>query len=637
MSDIEFSYPNQKIVKEISCQFKSGCRVGLIGANGTGKTTIFKLLLRELEPDTGEVSYAKNLKIGFLPQSVELVSGHTLKNEMLKPFKHLIKMETDLNNLADKISQEGDRKFAGSYDELLQVFQLEGGYTFRSKIDEVLQGLGFKDIDRNRRLNTFSGGERSRIMLAKLLVNEPDLLLLDEPTNHLDIHATEWLEKYLKEFKGGVVAISHDRYFLDQSVSEILLLKNRRLEHYFGNYSKFLVHREEQLRLQKKYYRHQREEIQRMEEFVQKHMAGQKTKQAQSRLKMLGKIERIEKPSDQKKSIKINMDSRKRGGRITLTIDNLTKAYNEKILFNAVNLEIHRGDVIGIIGPNGCGKSTFLKVIYGREKPDKGNVELGYNVECSYFSQHLESLDPEKNVMEELWEAVPKWKMHDVRTYLGKFLFSGDDVFKQVSQLSGGERSRLALAKLMLHQANLLLLDEPTNHLDLTSRDAFESALKEFSGTVIMVTHDRYLLDRIAQKIWVFNNNTIDEFQGNYSYYREKNQEIQTDFQRKQEHNKRVDEMVGSRLSKKELRKVRADIRKRTGKSSKYYEREIEKIEMELNKLREDLKNPALATDWSALDKLMDEQSTLKTQLDDLMDKWENALEEEKRLNELSS
>ena len=629
-SHVTFSFPDKLIVSDFSHQFKDGCRVGIVGPNGCGKTTLLKLLTGEHEPDSGELQRAKGLTIGFLPQSPQFSPDDTVASEMVKPFRELIKMEAQLEKLAADLDG-GDEALSALYDRISAEFNLKGGYEYRSRIQEILNGLGFPKIDMQRKILSFSGGEQSRLLLAKILLQNPDLLLLDEPTNHLDIQSAEWLEGYLAKFAGGVVTISHDRYFLDHSVREILDMHNTRLDFYQGNYSFFMSERRNRIVLMEKEYQLQQGRIQKLEDFIQRNMAGQKTKQAQSRLKELDKIERIEKPAWHNKSMRLRFDMDMSTGRIALEVNDLTKQFEGRKLFSDVNLQLHKGEIVGLFGPNGSGKSTFLKILTQELAPDSGTVEWGYRVKPAYFDQHLHSLNQEKSVLDEVWDEKPNFMQQQIRDHLGLFLFSGDDVFKPVSSLSGGEKCRVALAKLLLKQANVLLLDEPTNHLDLDSRTALEKALINFPGSALIVTHDRYLLDQIADRIWAIHNFRIEDYLGNYSDYKtfkSRQPELIADGGE--------DDLVRrTRTSKREIRKAKVEIRKKTGKSSKHYEKEIERLEAALSDVHESMKDPGLATDWAALDDLSSKERVIQQELITVMQQWELALEEEEKLGEI--
>ncbi len=628
-SNVGFGFHDKPIVHEFSLQIKDGCRIGLIGANGTGKTTLLRLLFGELIPETGEIQIAKETKIGFLRQVPEFHSESTLASEVEKPFHHLMQMEQDLERMSREMSLIEHPELAQKYDRTMELFRIQGGYSYRARIRDVVSGLGFSAADWDRPMQSFSGGEQARVMLAKILLEDPALILLDEPTNHLDIRAIEWLESYLATFNGGAVIISHDRYFLDRVANHILELAHQQCTLFRGNYSEFLVLKSKQIALNEKQFELQQRQIHKMEDFIQRNMAGQKTKQAQSRLKQLTKLDRVEKMKGPGRSMKIHLEADQSAGRVVLEIADLAKSFGDKPLFRDVNIRLHRGEVVGIIGPNGSGKSTLLKILMGELDPSTGIFEWGYQVSPGYFAQHLTDLDDTKSVLDEVWDARPEWMNQQIRDHLGRFLFSGDDVFKLISQLSGGEKARVALAKLLLKRANVLLLDEPTNHLDLSARESLEQAILAFSGTVLMVTHDRYLLDKTADRIWALENHTIRESIGNYSDYREikeresAQQAIETD-----EKNK-----LSGKPSKKDIRKAKVEIRRQTGKSSGYFESEILSLESEIDQLTQEMKNPALASDWMVLQELNHKKMELEKKREEAMVLWEMSLEKEEQLD----
>ncbi len=624
LSNITFSFPGRTIIESASHQFKDGCRTGLIGANGIGKTTLFRLIAGERIADSGEIHYAKGLRIGFLEQTPVWAEGTTVRNEIERPFTELIEMESRLRGFEKRFEETDDLEVFQQYDALADHFQRSGGYTYRARIHEILNGLGFSDAVQDRPITSFSGGEQSRIMLARLLLEAPNLLLLDEPTNHLDIRATEWLEKYLKGFSGGIVFISHDRYFLDRIATDILELEHRRLTLYTGNFSAYIEQKAERREHQQKLFKLQQAKIEKMEDFVRRNMAGQKTKQAQSTQKALDRMERIEAPTGQGRSMRFHLDTDHGGGRIAIEARDLSLSFDSRVLFAHVDLRLHRGEIVGMIGENGSGKSSFLKIIAGELEPNGGVVALGYRIKPAYFDQHLRDLDPAKPVIEEIWQLIPQATQLDVRSHLGRFLFSGEDVFKLVSQLSGGERARLALAKLMLFNANLLLLDEPTNHLDVAARDSLEEALLEYPGTVLMVTHDRYLLDRVAARIWALEDHTITDFIGNYSDYRR-----WKDMEKIQEATPEIP--TSAPVARSDLSRRRKSVR-----SIRVIEKDITRFEIELREIHAEMKQPALATNWQALDDLARQERTIRDKLDAAIAEWEDAgaFEESRRADQ---
>ncbi|MCD4653328.1 ATP-binding cassette domain-containing protein, partial [bacterium] len=519
-SNISFEFHDKPIIHNFSLQFQERCRIGLIGDNGTGKTTLLRLLTGDLQPGKGSILTGKDIRIGHLSQTPDVPKGTDLYTIFRKPFEKLIEIERTLEKLQETMGMENSRDVLDKYDNLQEIFTRSGGYLYRNKIDRVFQGLGFSADDAKRPIDSFSGGEQARIMLGQLLLDEPDLMLLDEPTNHLDIDAVEYLEGYLEEFKGGVMIISHDRYFLNRVATTIVDIAWQRGEIYRGNYTFYRREKENRTAIQHKHFKLQRDRIDKLEDYIRRNMAAQKTKQAQSRLKELERIDRLEDVRGPAKQMNLRLAMKRASGQILFETRNIGKGFDGEFLFRDVNLRIHRGEIVGIIGPNGSGKTTLLRILADETVPDDGELIWGHHVHSAYYNQHLNDLNEQNDIISEVWNVIPGMTQQEVRDHLGRFLFSGDDVFKIIGPLSGGEKSRVALAKLFLKDANLLILDEPTNHLDLPARESLESALMEYPGTVVMVTHDRYLLDRIADRIWTLEDKTFIEYPGNYSDYK---------------------------------------------------------------------------------------------------------------------
>jgi len=628
-SNVSFEFHDKPIIRNFSLQLKNRCRIGLIGKNGTGKTTLLRLLTGELEPEDGQIITGKDVKIGYLTQTPDVPSDTDLYSIYRKPFDKLIEMERKLEDLRNSMGSNNSAELLETYDNLHELFEREGGYLYRNKITKVFQGLGFIEEDITRTIASFSGGEQARVMLGQLLLEEPDLMLLDEPTNHLDIDAVEYLESYLDDFSGGVVIISHDRYFLNKVSTSIVELEWLKGELYKGNYSFYLKEKENRREIQHKHFKLQKDRIDKLEDFIRRNMAAQKTKQAQSRLKELEKIERMEDVRGSARQMKIHLSMKQNSGQILFDIKNISKGFDGECLFSNVNLRLHRGEIIGIIGPNGSGKTTLLRILADKISADTGEVEWGHNVLKTYFEQHLDDLDESSEVIEEIWNIIPGMTQNEVRSHLGRFLFSGDDVFKIIGNLSGGEKARVALAKLFLKDANLLLLDEPTNHLDLAARESLENALTEYPGTVVMVTHDRYLLDRIADRIWSLENMKFSEYPGNYTDYKHLKALAE------QHEITKLDGFVKERTSKsrKDQRKARAAVRKVTGKSAAFFEKEIERLELEQESVQEEMRNPDIAHDWNVLHELENKGKNLSEELSKVLDLWEKAAEAEAQLD----
>ena len=518
----------QDILKGADWSIEDGRRIGLIGPNGAGKTTIFRLLLGEEEPSSGSISRPKGLTIGHLSQHPTFGEGHTLHQEMLTAKPELAEIEEGMkkaeHDMADPVITADDAKMQRvleRYSDLQSQFAVLDGYAYEARIESVLEGMRFNKADFDRPIASFSGGEQTRLMLAKLLVSEPQLLLLDEPTNHLDTMMCEWLEEFLKTYHGSMVCISHDRYFLDHVAEEIVELHEAELTAYPGNYTAYKALKEVEQEKVAKDFTEQKAMIARTEEFIRRNIAGQNTKQAQGRRKMLEKLERVEGPERKKKNISLNIHSKGASGKDVLKVEGLSKAYGERVLFKPFDSMVYRSERVGLIGPNGTGKSSMIKVLVGKEEATSGKIVLGHGVQLGYYDQLQSSLKPGNTAMEEIWGLLPGEGQQTIRGLGGRFLFSGSDIDKKVSSLSGGEKARLMLCKLMIEGPNFMVMDEPTNHLDIQSREVVEEALDDFEGTLLVVSHDRYFLDREVTQIWEIDNGEIVRWEGNYSSYLE--------------------------------------------------------------------------------------------------------------------
>ncbi|PLZ92146.1 ABC-F family ATP-binding cassette domain-containing protein [Fischerella thermalis] len=521
-------YPTGEVLKDINWEVKVGDRVGLVGVNGAGKSTQLKIITGKIEPTSGEVIRPASLHISYLNQEFDVDPCRTIKEELWTVFKEANKVQLSLVEVQHQMEtappEELD-KLINKLDKLQRQFEALDGYGLEARIGKILPEIGFEPEDGDRLVSAFSGGWQMRICLAKILLQEPDLLLLDEPTNHLDLETIEWLENYLKGLNTPMVIVSHDREFLDRLCTQIVETERGVSTTYLGNYSAYLQQKAEKQTAQLSAYERQQKELEKQQAFVDKFRASAtRSTQAKSREKQLEKIERIEAPTVGVKTLQFRFPPAPRSGREVVEIKNLTHIYDEKILFLGANLLIERGDRIAFVAPNGAGKSTLLRLIMGMEQPTEGVVKLGqHNVIPGYFEQNqAEALDLEKTVMETIHDEVPDWKNEDVRTLLGRFLFSGDTVFKKVAALSGGEKARLALAKMLLRPANLLILDEPTNHLDIPAKEMLEEALQDYDGTAIIVSHDRYFISQVANKIVEIRDGELRVYLGDYHYYLEK-------------------------------------------------------------------------------------------------------------------
>ena len=547
---ISKSFGDLDVFSDISLSVPQKARIGFVGENGSGKTTLLKILVGIDEPDNGVISRAKDLSIGYLPQQIEIASQKTPYESCLESFTDLINIQDQLNRLEEDLHHHpDDQALLASYGRLQENFENQGGYTYRSRINQILQGLGLVNGEEHRPWHQLSGGQKIRAYLAKILVSDPDLLILDEPTNHLDINSIEWLESYIRDFAGAVVMVSHDRYFLDQCVTVIWELSYS-FETYRGNYSAYLQQREERYQRQLAEYERQQEFIAKEEEYIRRNIAGQNTRQAQGRRKRLETLlseSRIVKPMESR-SMRLKLNTDLRSGDLVLRTKDLAIGYQDdrKVLFYVPDLTLLRGECAAIIGPNGTGKSTFLKTILEKMPPLSGETSLGSNLKIGYFAQAHEDLDPEADLMDEIYKVAPNLLPAQIRDYLAKYLFSGDDVFKKVKVLSGGEKGRLALAILALQGANLLLLDEPMNHLDIDAQELLQSVLKSFEGTILLVSHDRYLIDAVGTQIWEVmpEKQTLKVYAGTYSQYKEYKKQLLVPEIKSAEKTKSVNETV---------------------------------------------------------------------------------------------
>ena len=519
LSSARKSFGAFQVLDEITFTVGAGEKVALVGPNGSGKTTILRLIAGLDEPDQGSAVVLPGTSIGFMPQDSELVGDRTLVEEVSNASVEVQRLERELRRLEAAMSAaEGDdlEALLAEYGEAQHEFERLGGYAFEAEMKSTLSGLGLGPEHWEKQVSILSGGQKTRAALAKLLLQQPDVLLLDEPTNHLDIEACEWLEEFLQDFPGAVLVVSHDRYFLDRVVTKIVDLHEGFTRQYPGNYTAYAKQKREYIRRQFEQYERQQEEIRRLQDFIQRYRAGQRHQEAKSRQKVLKKMVRLEKPQTESR-MRVKLDAAMSSGHIVMDIRGLGKSFGDKSLFEGLDLLVERGDRIGLIGPNGAGKTTLLRIIVGDEEPSSGTLSLGYGVDIGYFAQDLTDLDPANSVLEELLESADLTP-GEARNILARFLFTGDDVYKSVTKLSGGERNRLILAKLMLKKPNVLVLDEPTNHLDIGARQALDEALKDFDGTIIVSSHDRYLLNSITNKILEVSDGSAKVFRGNYDF-----------------------------------------------------------------------------------------------------------------------
>ena len=529
LQNVNKAFVMNEVLKDVSLTLQAGSRMGLVGVNGSGKSTLFKLISGAMEPDSGTISLVKGTTVGVLTQDADIQSELTIQQELERVFEPVRQMEARMRQMeAEMAEKHGDpaafAQLSNAYARLVDRFEDAGGYEWPSRIQGVLAGLGFARGRETQPANLLSGGEKTRLCLARLLLTQPDLLMLDEPTNHLDLASTQWLEDTLKKYRGTVLVISHDRYFLNSVCDCMAELSMKRLTQYTGNYDRFAVQRQANLERQLKEYKLQQAEIARQEAIIARYRMYNREKSiklAESREKRLEKLERLEKPVSEQK-VRFNFTARRRTGDDVLIARDLAKSFEGRTLFEHFDLHLRAGDRVAIIGPNGVGKTTLLNIIAGKLAADRGTVTFGSNVDLGYYDQQQAQLHPDKDVLNELWDDFPRLEVDRIRGVLALFLLTGDDVFQRVGTLSGGERGRVALAKLMLRQDNLLLLDEPTNHLDMDSREVLEAALDDFEGTLLTVSHDRYFINKVATKVIEMSPEGAVEYLGNYDDYLEK-------------------------------------------------------------------------------------------------------------------
>ncbi len=644
--DLTKTYGVDVILQDVSFHINEGDRIGIIGANGAGKTTLLKMLSGELSCDGGDFFLQSDKTVGYLKQSDNFRSEHTVIEEVEAIFSGMARMEEEMLELSAAISEKAEKGESGPevdrmlarYDQMQQEYRDKGGYSYKSEMNGVLSSMAFGEEFYNKKISTLSGGERTRLALACLLLKKPDLLFLDEPTNHLDIGTLKWLEQYLKAYKGTILLVSHDRYFLDQIVNRIFEVENHRLETYEGSYSQYAEQKKQRRETQLRQYQNQQKEIARQEDMIRrfKERGTEKlAKRAASREKRLAAMDRVERPEPLRGKMKLRFHQNFKSGNDVLLAEDLAKSFgygmNEKRLFSGVNFDIKRGERICIVGPNGVGKTTLLKVIRGELSPSGGRLKVGYNVEFGYYDQEQSLLNDANTVLEELHDAYRLYTDTELRSILGRFLFQGEDVFLKVGSLSGGEKARLSLLKLMMSGPNVLLLDEPTNHLDIESREVFEDALLEFPGTVLVVSHDRYFLNKIPTRIFELGQEGITSYLGTYNYYVEKKQEIESGKQyletlaRGSAQEKASEASDTPQLNSSELRKLKKEEearQRRLKRQQEDAEKRIEKLEAEISEIEEELCREEVMVDPERLRELSGQMEQLKQELSEEYDKW---------------
>lgn len=621
--NLEMSFSERVLFSQVSFDIESSDKVGFIGVNGVGKTTLFKILCGKMEQTGGDFFTSKNLKIGYMEQHACSNSENTVYNELLSVFPHLIKMEEEIDRLnLDLEMGRSDEKTIVRQTELMEQFTAMDGLVYKSRTASALTGLGFKQEDFNMPVKKLSGGQRSKLSLAKLLLSGSDIILLDEPTNHLDINSVSWLESFIRDFKGAVIIISHDRYFLDTVTNKTMELEHEKLQMYKGNYTEFIRKKEEAKKAAENKYKKDMAEIKRIEGIIEQQKRWNREKNiktAESKQKEIDRIkENLVVPESELENIKFKFQPNTESGNDVLMCEGVSKTFGEKKIFENVNMHIRKGEKVFIVGSNGCGKTTLFRIIMGTVPADRGEIDFGAKVETEYFDQMQENLNMEKTAMDEIWDEYPKMTQTQVRTSLGAFLFKDDEVFKPINQMSGGERARVSLLKLMLGGGNFLLLDEPTNHLDTTSREALEESLKSYEGTMLIISHDRYFINKLADRILELKPEGMTEYLGNYDYYMEKRLEKSgQDRGKTQTETKKSAGAIDYKMKKE----MQAQERKRRSMLKKT-EQEIEETELEMEKVNEQLADPQVTSDYQKLIELSGKLEELKTKQEQLYEQW---------------
>ena len=629
--NIKKSFGIDEVLRDVTFNINEGDKVGLIGANGEGKSTLFKILTKESSADSGELFIDKNKSLGYLSQNLSLDESKTIYDEMLSVFSRITDLENKLLKLEEKMNEPFDHSKEDYHNKLIKDYTTSqelleniGGYTYKGEISRVLKGLGFFENDYNKEINFLSGGQKTRVALCKLLLSKPDILLLDEPTNHLDLNAIEWLEDYLKSYRGTVLVISHDRFFLDSVTNYTYELMSGKVNCYNASYTKFLELREKDLEAKLKAYKLQQNEIKRQEEIIEKFRSFNREKSiraAESREKALNKIERIDAPEIAKRASNIKFKAEITSGNDVLHVENLSKSFTDKKLFENISFDLKRGEKVALIGENGRGKTTLLKILLGKIKADSGSFSIGKNVFSGYYDQEQSDLDLSKTIIDEVWDTFPKMTTTELRNSLASFLFTGDDVFKEISLLSGGEKCRINLLKLMLSKPNFLLLDEPTNHLDIMSREALEDAILSYDGTLIVISHDRYFLNKVITKILELEESNINTYLGNYSYYSEKKENPNRfeEFENENGNSKTKTQIKEDRKKKKEAQKAEKELKLKL----KNLEKEISENEDKLLELQEELCKEEVYSNPIESEKVNKEILALEKYIAELYEKWE--------------
>ncbi|WP_251547461.1 ABC-F family ATP-binding cassette domain-containing protein [Limosilactobacillus caecicola] len=633
-NNVERRFGADVLFHNVNMQIDEHSRTALVGRNGAGKTTLLKMIAGITEPDEGVISKAHGLTIGYLAQDQGLDSQNTIWAELDRVFAPLHQMEQSIHNLENQLATIDSaspeyQNVIKQYDDLQTTFKERGGFEYASKMRGVLTGFGFDETMYDLPINSLSGGQKTKLALAKILLQEPQLLILDEPTNHLDMNVLSWLEDYLRGYNGSVLVVSHDRYFLDRIVNQVYDLENHTLTHYTGNYSAFMKEKAARLKAAMKHYDQQQKEISKLEDFVNKNLVrASTTKRAQARRKQLEKMDRMERPTTDDRSIHFSFHSDKESGNEVLDVDSLKVGYAEKVLAGPLTFQERKGQRIGIIGPNGIGKSTLLKTILHKIPAISGEIKIGANVEIGYYDQEQQQLHPDKTVLDEVWDDHPEVPETEIRSLLGSFLFVGDDVFKTVKELSGGQKARLELTKLSFQPINFLILDEPTNHLDIDSREVLETAINEFSGTVLFVSHDRYFLNQVSTDILDMSATGIHHYEGNYDDFLEQTATTSVSEQTPTQNSPQSTTTKSAAQQSYQASKQEQRARRKLQRTVDKYEQEMDELQQQHDQVEEQMANPEIATDIAKLSDLQKQLDELQTQLDQAEENWTLAAEE---------